>query len=180
MNDPVTIQLPRGFTLALVDNDRSYTIATIDPPLPVETAMLLADAPSPRLPFRRGDGLSTRLGEVIRAHGHGCGLSGDELAAYCLGADVEHWHVDTPEGVGVSVASLTEELASGTLDADAARAQHRARKTDAVLRELAEFPPGGIIATMILDGAMDAGINTDDPRWVALTGRLRAERPVSA
>ena len=174
MNSHVTIQLPRGFVLTLQSGDRSYTVATIDPPLPVETAMTLADATHPTLTFRRGASAG-RLGEVIRAHGDcGC-LSGDELATYGGGTDVETWHVDAPEGVAVLVQWLTSELTDGAMDAAAARAQHRARKTEEVLREVTALNPTGFLRGMILDGLMDKGINADDPRWIALKARFREE-----
>ena len=176
MDRGVKIQLPRGFALTLDASGRNYTVATLDPPLPFETAARLADARAPRLPMRHPDRLSERVGEVIRAHGHGGGLTGKELATY-QGAyrSVETWHVDAPEAVGVLVAWLVNEFTQSTFDAAMALTVHRARATDSFLRELEKVRPTGYLRALIVNGEADARVNADDPRWVALKARLRAE-----
>jgi hypothetical protein len=168
-----TLRLPRGFTLTLGPSGSYYTIATIDPPLPVAIARNLADARHPQLPrSMRDHSLADRVGEVVRAHGDGNGLTGAELETYQQGIGVADWSVDSPEGVGVLVAWLFNTLASGTLDAAAARELHLAKSTDSVLAELGRYTESNMIVRMVVDGNFDAKVNADDPRWVALKARF--------
>lgn len=170
-----TLRLPRGFTLTLGPSGSYYTVAAIDPPLPVSLARILADARHPQLPrSMRDHSLADRVGEVVRAHGDGNGLTGAELETYGGGACIDVWHVDSPEGVGVLVAWLFNTLASGTLDAAETRALHLAKSTDSVLAELGRYTESCMIVRMVVDGKFDAEVNTDDPRWVALKARFRA------
>ncbi len=173
-----TLRLPRGFTLTLAssgDGYSAYTIATIDPPLPVAIARNLADARHPQLPRSTRDALPAKcVGEVIRAHGAD-GLTGAELETYQQGAPVGDWYVDVPEGVGVLVAWLFTSLTDGDLDADDARAMHREHVTNSVLLDLEKLDGKCTLARMMLDGYFDAKVNADDPRWIALKARFRAE-----
>lgn len=172
------LQLPRGFTLTLAsggDGYSAYTVAKIDPPLPVAFARRLADAQHPLLPRSTRDTLpAERVGEVIRAHGAD-GLTGAELETYQQGAPVGDWHVDVPEGVGVLVAWLFTSLNEGDLDADDARALHREHVTNSVLLTLEKLDGKCAMARMVLDRYFDAKVNADDPRWIALKARFRAE-----
>lgn len=169
-----TLRLPRGFTLTLGTSGSYYTVATIDPPLPVAIARNLADARHPQLPrSMRDHSLADRVGEVVRAHGGG-GLTGAELETYQQGVGVADWSVDSPEGVGVLVAWLFNTLANGTLDAAEARELHRAQVTDSVLAELGRYTESNMIVRMVVDGNFDAKVNTDDPRWIALKARFSA------
>ena len=169
-----TLRLPRGFTLTLGPSDSYSTSATIDPPLPVAVARILADARHPQLPrSMRDHSLADRVGEVVRAHGGG-GLTGAELETYQQGIGVADWSVDSPEGVGVLVAWLFNTLASGTLDAAEARELHRAKATDSILAELEHLTDHAAIVRMVVDGNFDTKVNTDDPRWVALKARFSA------
>ncbi len=150
-------------------------MATIDPPLPVSIARSLADALHPQLPrSMRDHSLADRVGEVVRAHGYGNGLTGAELETYGGGACIDVWHVDSPEGVGVLVAWLFNTLASGSIDADDARALHLAKSTDSVLAELGRYTESCMIVRMVVDGNFDAKVNADDPRWVELKARFSA------
>ena len=170
-----TLRLPRGFTLTLGPSGSYSTSATIDPPLPVSIARSLADALHPQLPrSMRDHSLADRVGEVVRAHGYGNGLTGAELETYQQGVGVAYWHVDSPEGVGVLVAWLFNTLASGSIDADDARALHLAKSTDSVLAELGRYTESCMIVRMVVDGNFDAKVNADDPRWVELKARFSA------
>ena len=170
-----TLRLPRGFTLTLGPSDSYSTSAKIDPPLPVAIARILADARHPQLPrSMRDHSLADRVGEVVRAHGDGNGLTGAELETYQRGTSVAHWHVDSPEGVGVLVAWLFNTLANGTLDAAEARELHLAKSTDSVLAEMGRHSEPNMMVRLFLDGKFDAEVNADDPRWVALKARFSA------
>ena len=169
-----TLRLPRGFTLTLGPSDSYSTSATIDPPLPVAVARILADSRHPQLPrSMRDHSLADRVGEVVRAHGAD-GLTGAQLETFQGGACIDVWHVDSPEGVGVLVAWLFNTLANGTLDAAEARELHLAKSTDSVLAELDRYTESRMIVRMVLNGNFDAVVNADDPRWVALKARFSA------
>jgi hypothetical protein len=170
-----TLRLPRGFTLTLGPSDSYSTSAKIDPPLPVAVARILADARHPQLPrSMRDHSLADRVGEVVRAHGDGNGLTGAELETYQGGASVGGWDVDSPEGVGVLVAWLFNTLANGDLDAAGARAIEYAHLTDTIIAEMEQYTAPNAIVRMFLDGNFDTKVNADDPRWVALKARFRA------
>ena len=169
-----TLRLPRGFTLTLGPSGSYYTVAAIDPPLPVSLARILADARHPQLPrSMRDHSLADRVGEVVRAHGAD-GLTGSQLATFQGGASVGGWDVDSPEGVGVLVAWLFNTLTDGDLDAAGARAIEYAHLTDTIIAEMEQHSAPNETVRMVLDGKFDEWVNADDPRWVALKARFSA------
>lgn len=169
----ITIQLPRGFVLHLTKrHDSYYPNAEIVPPLPVEIAARLADATHPQFPIRE-EVLSARVGEVIRAHGHGCGLSGEELTEYGE-SSVDLWHVDDPAAVGLLVAWLIDTISTGTIDAATADVIHRTRYMESFVLECEQGVPL-MIKRMVVDGEVDRKVVASDPRWVALKAKFRTE-----
>lgn len=170
----VTIQLPRGFVLHLTKRPDSYcTSASIVPPLPVEIAARLADATQPQFPLY-SEVLTERVGEVIRAHGDGRGPSGDELATYGGGSDIELWHVDDPVAVGFLVAWLIETISAGTLDAATADVEHRRRYMTSLIGECEREVPN-MLKGIIVDGEVDDKVIADAHEWIELKARFRKE-----
>jgi hypothetical protein len=169
----ITIQLPRGFVLHLAGCDDSYyTIAEIVPPLPVEIAARLADATHPQFPLREGV-LSARVGEVIRAHGLGSGLSGEELTEYGE-SSVGPGQVGVAASGGRGGGWRGERVRAGPRDRASADVIHRTRYMESLLLVCEQGVPL-MIKRMVVDGEVDRKVVASDPRWVALKARFRTE-----